>query len=238
MEVIDINTYVLDYELYHHGVKGQKWGIRRFQKKDGRLTSAGKKRYDDRKRHEKAYRKQMNAIAKNKNADDYDRKLADYRKDNLAVRAGKTAGSLITQQLLRDVFTGDINRYSTMGKKEIRNRLTSLALATAGTVVFNDALAKSASKRYNSDGRTKAGKKHGLLGHKEQWIATGVQTVARAAPVLALLGGMKLSQVAAQKRHNEEVFNRWGGNILAEKVDNVVWQDADLKYAVIDNRGR
>ena len=34
-------------ELYHHGIKGQRWGIRRFQKKDGSLTPAGKKRYYD-----------------------------------------------------------------------------------------------------------------------------------------------------------------------------------------------
>ena len=30
--------------LYHHGIKGQKWGIRRFQNKDGSLTAAGRKR--------------------------------------------------------------------------------------------------------------------------------------------------------------------------------------------------
>lgn len=30
-------------ELYHHGIKGQKWGVRRYQNKDGTLTAAGKK---------------------------------------------------------------------------------------------------------------------------------------------------------------------------------------------------
>lgn len=32
-------------ELWHHGIKGQKWGVRRYQNPDGSLTSAGKKRY-------------------------------------------------------------------------------------------------------------------------------------------------------------------------------------------------
>lgn len=36
-----------DQTLSHHGIKGMKWGVRRFQKKDGSLTSAGKSRYGD-----------------------------------------------------------------------------------------------------------------------------------------------------------------------------------------------
>ena len=31
--------------LFHHGIKGQRWGIRRYQNDDGTLTNAGKERY-------------------------------------------------------------------------------------------------------------------------------------------------------------------------------------------------
>lgn len=34
-------------ELKHWGIKGMKWGVRRYQNKDGSLTPAGKKRYSD-----------------------------------------------------------------------------------------------------------------------------------------------------------------------------------------------
>ena len=41
------NNLIFANDLYHHGIKGMKWGVRRFQKTDGTLTSAGKKRYSD-----------------------------------------------------------------------------------------------------------------------------------------------------------------------------------------------
>ena len=44
----DYLAYRVKYsnELYHYGVKGQKWGIRRYQNEDGTLTDEGKKRYN------------------------------------------------------------------------------------------------------------------------------------------------------------------------------------------------
>lgn len=42
----DILTIALsDQELCHHGILGQKWGVRRYQNADGSLTDEGKKRY-------------------------------------------------------------------------------------------------------------------------------------------------------------------------------------------------
>ena len=43
-----LNEYVLTYdgELYHWGIKGMKWGIRRYQNPDGTLTPVGRKRLE------------------------------------------------------------------------------------------------------------------------------------------------------------------------------------------------
>ena len=41
-----MNDYLKTKELYHWGIKGQKWGVRRYQNEDGTLTESGRARYN------------------------------------------------------------------------------------------------------------------------------------------------------------------------------------------------
>lgn len=75
----DYRAYVeCDYNsIYHHGVKGQKWGIRRYQNEDGSLTPQGMARY---KKYRDAYmqagysKKEASELAKRKTVEHYKRK--------------------------------------------------------------------------------------------------------------------------------------------------------------------
>lgn len=51
-----------NYDLCHHGILGQKWGVRRYQNKDGSLTAAGKKHYT--RKLDKAMHKERSSLLK------------------------------------------------------------------------------------------------------------------------------------------------------------------------------
>ena len=57
---------IMNNELTHYGIKGQKWGVRRYQKSDGSLTPEGEKRYGSKEELQslRDNKKQVDAVKK------------------------------------------------------------------------------------------------------------------------------------------------------------------------------
>lgn len=111
----------MENELYHYGIRGMKWGVRRYQNKDGTLSEAGKKRYsnwsDDAKTaasiKKKSVNEMSNAELKKVNErvrleQEYDRLNPGTIKKGIAV-AATIAGGLGTIVALKTNGTQVIN---------------------------------------------------------------------------------------------------------------------------------
>lgn len=89
--------------MYHHGIRGQKWGVRRYQNEDGSLTSLGRKHYErdlkDLKKFDRQYIK---------GGDKFDKRMSKlskvYRKPALtefSIQARKNANKKVTKAYLQ-----------------------------------------------------------------------------------------------------------------------------------------
>lgn len=99
------------YVLIHAGIKGMKWGVRRYQNKDGSLTPAGKKRYD------------------RDTSDMSDKKKAKYKADpDKWVKEDLTAGRRLTDESanLANKLKG-LNDTSMRSSKKTRMDLSSMS---------------------------------------------------------------------------------------------------------------
>lgn len=117
------------YELYlaHHGILGQRWGIRRFQRKDGSLTSAGKNRYNEGARHTPSNARKMAA--------DRARNLEKARKAKLA----KAEFEKNRQNALKTGSAKEVLKYKNFStQKELQDALNRIDLERR----LNEAAAK------------------------------------------------------------------------------------------------
>lgn len=89
-------------ELYHHGVKGQKWGVRRYQNKDGTLTAEGRRLQKQRRRAKQWYdtADTVEQIYQSMSRQDRD-KLTFYRGDK--PYSNEAESSALAKRVLKEV---------------------------------------------------------------------------------------------------------------------------------------
>lgn len=119
------NNYVLTStgELFHWGVKGMKWGVRRYQNKDGSLTSAGKKRQKQLTADEKERASRKNDLKNRRTMSD-----ADLKKKIERLKMEKEFKNLTNEDIRPGkTFVNDV--MSSAGKK-------ALTIAAAGAMAY------------------------------------------------------------------------------------------------------
>ena len=111
----------MEYSLNHSGVKGMRWGIRRYQNKDGSLTPAGRKRYSNSKHEDyaNAHSKKSVKSMSNKELKERNNRLQMEQQYEQLTKRKKSAGEkFVTGVLVASgtaVATKYVTKYMTNG---------------------------------------------------------------------------------------------------------------------------
>ena len=130
-------------ELYHHGILGQKWGIRRYQNFDGSYTQAGLERYNKSKSRYEANKEAYSKIKHDPTASKYQKKQAKVN-----VKRAKRDMNGAYRHLKQDKLADKGKLRYQKGERITMNTTVNAILETVGTMSLG-----AAYKLYQANGK-------------------------------------------------------------------------------------
>ena len=179
------------FELQHHGVKGMKWGVRRYQNKDGTLTPAGRKR-----QAKEAYKSELKKI----------------KSESGGTSGKKVAGRIAAAALMTATATAAVIAYK-KNPKAVNDLLSKVGNSTIEGAKKVGRKTYDAGKRYVRDALE--GAKNGFKQGVKEAPAKAAKAVVTGAPMMAakrMLDATVGKEEAArifQANNNKKIGSFW-----------------------------
>lgn len=139
--------------LTHHGIKGQRWGIRRFQTKSGSLTALGRKRYSDDSDGGENNQKGSGSKGGSSSGSSKPKSIGEMNNDELREAITNLQLQRQYKQLVSEMNPQKVSK----GKEFIRgfvDRALVPAIQEGGRQLIRDAMVNAGKKTFGLDGDT------------------------------------------------------------------------------------